>query len=230
MTPDEEFNIAIWLVLQKIRRLYLYTKNGDSISYLIEPNGIIPFPDDETYIAEDEQLAILDKLVEQKAITKLIPILGPSPDSVEFTFNLIQPAFDELYKQSENNNSSSVVKTERGPDSSSKKIKSFTDTKAVSQKSAGSLAFFSDGSIRIENEVIPMRSQLKILCRMFIGRPNDLILVDEMKEELINHDKTVPNETISKYVGELRKILKDYSFEGFISNTKKEGWTLVLKK
>ena len=229
MTPDEEFNIAVWLVLQKIRRLYLYTKNGDSISYLIEPNGIIPFPGDGTCVSEDEQYAIIEKLVEWEVITVLIPIVGSSPDSVEFIFNLIQPAFDDLYKKLEaKNNPTDNIRN--GTKKVLNKIEPFSYEKAVLEKNAGNLAFFSDGSIRINGKIVPIRSQLKILCRMFIEKPNTLVLVDDIRDELINHDKTIPNETISKYVGELRKILKDYSFEGFISNTKKEGWTLVPKE
>lgn len=221
--------MAVWLILQKIRRLCLYSKSNEPISYLIELNGIIPFPDDsENYVSEDNQYAILKKLEEWKLITSLVPILGPVPDSTESTFSLIQPVFDEFYEKSKNRIDVPIVNTKKKPEKNLNKMISLKDEKAALEKNAGNLAFFSDGSIRIKNEVIPMRSQLKVLCRMFIGRPGILILVDEIKEELINHDKKAPNETISKYVSELRRILERYSYEGYISNEKKEGWTLVI--
>lgn len=92
--------------------------------------------------------------------------------------------------------------------------------------SAGDLESFNDGSIRYKRESIEMRSQLKVLCRLFIGRPNRLVTIDDIREELIRAEKrkTIPNATISKYVSELRAILMSHFKRDVFVNQKEEGW------
>ena len=93
-------------------------------------------------------------------------------------------------------------------------------------QSAGDLESFNDGSIRYKQVPIEMRSQLKVLCRLFIGRPNRLVTIDDIREELIRAEKrkTIPNATISKYVSELRAILRNHYKREVFVNQKEEGW------
>lgn len=92
--------------------------------------------------------------------------------------------------------------------------------------SVGDLEAFNDGSIRYKGTPIEMRNQLKDLCRLFMGRPNRLITIDEITEELIRADKrkTTSHTTISKYVSELRAILMSHFKREVFVNQKEEGW------
>ena len=49
-------------------------------------------------------------------------------------------------------------------------------TKLKPEIEIGDLATYSDGTIRFKGSVIPMRDQLNDLCRMFMSRPNQLVL------------------------------------------------------
>ncbi len=51
------------------------------------------------------------------------------------------------------------------------------------------LATYSDGTIRFKGSVIPMRDQLNDLCRMFMSRPNQLVLYDEIRDEIIRAER-----------------------------------------
>lgn len=92
--------------------------------------------------------------------------------------------------------------------------------------SAGDLESFNDGSIRYKGKSIGMRNQLKDLCRLFMGKPNRLVTIDDIKEELIHSDKRkmTSNTTISKYVSELHNSLKVHFRKDVIFNQKEEGW------
>lgn len=92
--------------------------------------------------------------------------------------------------------------------------------------SAGSLEAFDDGSIRYKGMPIEMRNQLKDLCRLFMGKPNRLVTIDRITEELIRADKrkTTSHTTISKYVSELRAILMNHFKKEVFINQKEEGW------
>ena len=92
--------------------------------------------------------------------------------------------------------------------------------------SAGDLASFNDGSIRFKGKSIEMRGQLKVLCRLFMDRQGRLVTIDLIKEELIRADKrkVTSNDTISKYVSELRNSLKVHFGKDVIFNQKEEGW------
>jgi hypothetical protein len=88
------------------------------------------------------------------------------------------------------------------------------------------LVSYNDGLISYDGKPIEMRSQTKVLCRMFMENVGRLILVDDIKDTLIDADKrkSTSNETIAKYVSELHTILKDCYGKKVIFNQKKEGW------
>jgi len=90
----------------------------------------------------------------------------------------------------------------------------------------GKLGAYNDGTIRFGKEILTMRNQLKDLCRLFMQHPNELVLIDAIKEELIKVDKrgTTPWSTISKYVSELHTSLKVHFKKEIIFNQKEEGW------
>lgn len=92
--------------------------------------------------------------------------------------------------------------------------------------SAGDLEAFNDGSIRYKGTHIEMRGQLVALCRLFIGRPNRLVTIDDIREELIRADKrkSIPNKTLAKYVSELRAILISHFKRDVFVNQKEDGW------
>lgn len=92
-----------------------------------------------------------------------------------------------------------------------------------------SLATYSDGTIRFKGSVIPMRDQLNDLCRMFMSRPNQLVLCDEIRDEIIRAERRERTRfsTIAKYVSELHSLLKEYFGKDVIFNHKKEGWRFV---
>ena len=93
----------------------------------------------------------------------------------------------------------------------------------------GGLATYSDGTIRFNGSVIPMRDQLNDLCRMFMSRPNQLVLSDEIREEIIRAERRERTRfsTIAKYVSELHGLLKPCFGKDIIFNHKKEGWRFV---
>ena len=93
----------------------------------------------------------------------------------------------------------------------------------------GDLATYSDGTIRFKESVIPMRDQLNDLCRMFMSRPNQLVLSDEIRDEIIRANRrSMPRfSTIAKYVSELHSLLKPCFGKDVIFNHKKEGWRFV---
>jgi hypothetical protein len=91
------------------------------------------------------------------------------------------------------------------------------------------LSTYPDGTIRFKGSVIPMRDQLNDLCRMFMSQPNQLVLCDEIREEIIraNRRETTTFITIAKYVSELHALLKPCFGKNVILNHKKEGWRFV---
>lgn len=93
----------------------------------------------------------------------------------------------------------------------------------------GGLATYSDGTIRYRGQVIPMRDQLNDLCRIFMSRPNQLVLSDEIRDEIIraNRRSMTRFSTIAKYVSELHSMLKKCFGKDIIFNHKKEGWRFV---
>lgn len=93
----------------------------------------------------------------------------------------------------------------------------------------GHLSTYSDGTIRYKGTVIMMRDQMNDLCRMFMSRPNQLVLCDEIRDEIIRAERRERTRfsTIAKYVSELHGLLKGCFGKDVIFNHKKEGWRFV---
>ncbi len=90
----------------------------------------------------------------------------------------------------------------------------------------GKLVAYTDGTIYYDGENLDLRAQLKDLCRLFMQNVGRLVLVDDIKDVLINADKRedTANTTLSKYVSELHTILTKKYKKVVIFNQKKEGW------
>lgn len=88
------------------------------------------------------------------------------------------------------------------------------------------LASYSDGTIRYKDTIVPLRGQIKDLCRLFMRNPKRLLTREDIKENIIAADKrkSVPKITISKYVSELRNSLKVHFKKDVIYSQKDEGW------
>lgn len=88
------------------------------------------------------------------------------------------------------------------------------------------LAVYSDGSIRYKSEVVPVRTQLKTLCWLFMRHPNRLLTPEDIRDEIVRADrrKSVPRITIAKYVSELHNLLKLHFKKEVIFNQQQEGW------
>ncbi|MEI7890820.1 MAG: hypothetical protein WCI36_02525 [bacterium] len=91
----------------------------------------------------------------------------------------------------------------------------------------GALAYFSDGTIRFDQEVIKMRSQIKELCRLFIDNHDRLVTIDDIKEKIITAKKRkgMKTSSIAKYMYELDTILTKYYKKTAFTNQPTEGWT-----
>ena len=100
-----------------------------------------------------------------------------------------------------------------------------------SEMEVGNLTAYSDGTIRYKKEIIPLRNQLKDLCRLFMQNPKRLITVDDIKEAIIHADKrkSTSHTTISKYVSELHNSLKIHFQKDVIFNQYEEGWYFDIK-
>ncbi len=100
------------------------------------------------------------------------------------------------------------------------------DLKNITEISIGNLCSYSDGTIRYDGKVIEMRVQMKDLCRLFMERKGQLITMDDIKDAIIKADKrdNTSNTTISKYVSELNKLLKEHFKKNVFINQEKEGW------
>jgi len=96
----------------------------------------------------------------------------------------------------------------------------------------GDLVAYSDGTIRYKNEIVDLRNQLKDLCRLFMRNQNRVLILEDIKNEIIPAPKrkTTSNQTIAKYVSELRTSLKGCFQRDVLHNQKGEGWYLDLKK
>jgi hypothetical protein len=64
---------------------------------------------------------------------------------------------------------------------------------------------------------------------MFMNRPDQLVLCDEIREEIIRANRRAITKfsTIAKYVSELHGLLKLCFSKDVIFNHKKEGWRFV---
>ncbi len=90
----------------------------------------------------------------------------------------------------------------------------------------GKLISYNDGSIAYDGENLEIRAQLKDLCRLFMQNVSRLVLVDDIRDLIIDSNKrdTTSNNTLSKYVSELHGILSKKYGKKVIFNDQKEGW------
>jgi hypothetical protein len=97
---------------------------------------------------------------------------------------------------------------------------------ATPEVSIGKLVSYSDGSIKYDGQNLMMRPQLNILCRIFMSKPDMLVTIDHIRDEVIsaNKRKTISFSTIAKYVSELHNKLQIHFREPVIFNQKEEGW------
>lgn len=146
------------------------------------------------------------------------------PTDLQNVFNEIDKAiaeYDKQRKEFEKNLTKEQVKNK----SLTSSMKTYSES-ATPEKEIKGLAIYSDGSIRYNGELLEMRDQIREICRLFIDRPNHLITFDDIKDEILELDKKeiTSFSTISKYISELRKILKDCFHKDVFLNQKKEGW------
>ena len=96
----------------------------------------------------------------------------------------------------------------------------------IAEITIGKLSSYSDGTIKYGNKILKLRNQIKDLSPLFMGNPERLLTIDDIKQELIRASKRpeIPNATISKYVSELHNSLKIHFKKDVIINQKEEGW------
>ena len=120
------------------------------------------------------------------------------------------------------------------PDSKTTPVKdSFVLTRELKPDiTVGELSSYSDGTIRYKDNILPIRNQLKDLCRLFMRNPKRLLTPEDIKENIISADKRkiTSNSTISKYVSELRNSLKVHFKKDIIFSQKEEGWHFDINK
>jgi len=194
-----------------------FVKNRIEDKVAISPKGPIVIPINDiftnsfTFLAK-EQYLILKKLQEEGFIKGLIPLEGK-----DVWFEMTNKPLDPF---------SLIVKN-----AGKAKAKPIKDTLLLTKNLkpeliAGDLTSYSDGTIRYKDIILPLRGQLKDLCRMLMRNPKRLLTRDDIKENIINADKrkTVSKTTISKYVSELRNSLKVHFKKDVICSQKDEGW------
>ncbi len=101
-----------------------------------------------------------------------------------------------------------------------------TNLNSKTEISIGKLTSHTDGSIRYDGNFIRMPNQQKDLCRLFMNKPEKLVTIDRIRDELIRADrrKETTFATISKYVSKLRNVLKNYYKTNVLINQQEEGW------
>ena len=103
MTPEEEFNQAIWWILQEIKKEYLSTPKGGNVYFGYQAsNNLIPSK-------EDQRRAL--RLLENDATIKIAGYKYPKPFDLSYVaegFNIepmgcflkiFQPKFNEIYNE-----------------------------------------------------------------------------------------------------------------------------------
>ncbi len=92
--------------------------------------------------------------------------------------------------------------------------------------SSGDFAFYNDGSVRYQGEIIEMRQQLNMLARMFIKGEKSIWNEDDVKDAVSTGDDwaSIQKPTVSKYVSALRQVLKKKSGKNHILNHRESGW------
>lgn len=211
ISKSKASEVIQWVANRIYKKFYL-TKGGNFVNYTIDDNE-----KDKNAPSYYDQVDVLGKMEWGEAITihqrKFKHDLSKSGDESNlnyFEIEIIQPKFDELYG--------------RFIEESERVMKSSEDT--VPEVSVGSLALFNDGTIRYRNEILPLRKQLKDLCRLFLESPNRLITYDTIRDEIVRADRrsTTSYTSISKYVSELHNVLKSRFGKKVFTNLESEGW------
>lgn len=145
-------------------------------------------------------------------------------------FNDIDGAVEEMHQYVAKANEATIITLDEIDQKG--KLKPFTkdptlfapDVKKEAEVSG--LAVYSDGNIRFKGEALEMRGQLKELLREFVLHPDRLINIDDIKDKIIDADKREDTsaDTISKYVSELRRIMRPHFKKDIFPNDKKTGW------
>ena len=205
MTPQ----VKIWFMKNRI---------GDKVA--ISPRGPIVFSINDIFgknfsLFSDEQYSILLKLEEDGYIKYLIPV---AKNKVQF--EMTDMHLDPFGLKAKNAAKGKAPKPVAIKDS----LLMTKELKADFEVSG--LASYSDGTIRYKDVIVPLRGQIKDLCRMFMRNPKRLLTREDIKENIIAADKrkVVSKMTISKYVSELRNSLKVHFKKDVIYSQKDEGW------
>ena len=96
---------------------------------------------------------------------------------------------------------------------------------AVPEKTAGSLAIYSDGSIRVGGVPVRLRAQLRDLCARFLSSPETVLNADDLRD--IASLRNLDLKTVAKYVSELRKVLETETGRNVLVH-KGPGWCLEI--
>lgn len=94
------------------------------------------------------------------------------------------------------------------------------------KKAIGPLAMYTDGSIRLNGLPVKLRAQLRDLCEVFIDHPEAVLNADDFKDG-VSSFAALDLKTISKYVSELRRILKTETGKNMLIH-KEPGWYLQV--
>lgn len=171
--------------------------------------------------------AIVDekrKLLQKLSILKIVDIIKDTEaiddyDS-SFKIRIKNPTeLENLYRKLKKSVSTNQGKTENN--------EVFKVDERKPEIEVGKLVSFNDGSIYYDNLKLEMRSQIKDLCRFFMENKGRMLTIDDIRDRIIRTSKreNTPFSTISKYVSELRKYLKEKYKRDVIYNQKNEGWT-----
>ena len=195
-----------------------FVKNRIEDKVTISPKGPVVLPVADIFtksftLLAKEQYLILKKLQEEGFIKGLIPLEGK-----DVWFEMTDKPLDPFGLKAKNAGKTKASKPIKDTLLLTKNLKPDID--------AGDLTSYSDGTIRYKGIILPLRGQLKDLCRMFMRNPRRLLTRDDIKENIIDADKrkTISKTSISKYVSELRNSLKVHFKKDVIYSQKDEGW------
>ncbi len=197
-----------------------FVKNRIEDKVAISPKGPIVFGISNIYsqtfnIFSDEQYSILLKLEEEGYIKSLVPVA-----KYKVKFEMTGKPLDPF----------GIIAMNAGKGKKPARV-SVKDTLLMTKNlepdvEIAGLASYSDGTIRYKDTIVPLRGQIKDLCRMFMRNPKRLLTREDIKENIIAADKrkSIPKITISKYISELRNSLKVHFKKDVIYSQKDEGW------
>src|SRR3989344_4188138 len=98
MTPEEKFNSEMWWVLQKIRYISLSTQKGRVLEWVMQARPIANIP---PIGVREKMLLKIKELGGIRIFTQETKIVTYGKDFI-YTFELLQPKFDEIYTKFQN--------------------------------------------------------------------------------------------------------------------------------